>query len=148
MGSYDKTSRGIYHVEYPARAVQNLYRNLLRNRGFGHSSNNTYPIFLTPCIRCTNHLCDSCDLTNVNPHFFRHCSERFKMLTYCHVIDTRADRQQLWRHNDRLFPRGCYGRFLSTMMLISLINACANIYCHLEYKTHHSTVVDREQFLL
>ena len=36
------------------------------------------------------------------------------MLTYCDVIDTRADRQQLWRHNDRLFRRGCYGRFLST----------------------------------
>ena len=36
------------------------------------------------------------------------------MLTYCDVIDTRSDRQQLWRHNDRLFRRGCYGRFLST----------------------------------
>ena len=36
------------------------------------------------------------------------------MLTFCDVIDTRADRQQLWRHNDRLFRRGCYGRFLST----------------------------------
>ena len=36
--------------------------------------------------------------------------EWFKMLTYCDVIDSR---QQLWHHNDRLFPRGCYGRFLS-----------------------------------
>ena len=36
------------------------------------------------------------------------------MLTYCDVIDTRADRQQLWRHNNRLFRRGCYGCFLST----------------------------------
>ena len=42
---------------------------LLWNRGFCRSLNNTYPIFLTPCIRCTNHLCDSCDLTDVNPHF-------------------------------------------------------------------------------
>ena len=41
----------------------------------------------------------------------RHCSERFKMLTYCDVIDTGADRQQLWRHNDRLFPCGCYGQW-------------------------------------
>ena len=24
------------------------------------------------------------------------------MLTYCDVIDTRAGRQQLWRHNDRV----------------------------------------------
>ena len=31
----------------------------------------------------------------------RHCSEWFKMLTYCDVIDTRAGRQQLWRHSDR-----------------------------------------------
>ena len=47
---------------------QNI-RYLLWNRGFCRSLNNTYPIFLTPCIRCTNHLCDSCDLTDVNPHF-------------------------------------------------------------------------------
>ena len=45
----------------------------------------------------------------------RHCSEWFNMLTYCDVIDTRAGRQQLWRHNDRLLPCGFYGRFLSTM---------------------------------
>ena len=42
---------------------------LLRKRGFWCSLNNTYPIFMTLCIRCTNHLCDSCDLTDVNPHF-------------------------------------------------------------------------------
>ena len=94
---------------------QNI-RYLLWNRGFCRSLNNTYPIFLTPCIRCTNHLCDSCDLTDVNPHLSRHCSERFKMLIYCDVIDTRADRQQVWRHNDRLFRRGCFGRFLSTTL--------------------------------
>ena len=47
---------------------QNI-RYLLWNRGFCRSLNNTYPIFLIPCIRCTNHLCDSCDLTDVNPHF-------------------------------------------------------------------------------
>ena len=35
------------------------------------------------------------------------------MLTYCEVIDTRAGRQQLWRHNDRLFLCGCYRCFLS-----------------------------------
>ena len=44
-------------------------RYLLWNRGRWRSLNNTYPIFPTPCIRCTNHLCDSCDLTDVNPHF-------------------------------------------------------------------------------
>ena len=32
------------------------------------SLNNTYQIFLAPCIRCTDHLCDSCGLTDVNPY--------------------------------------------------------------------------------
>ena len=45
-------------------------RYLLWNQGLWRSLNNTYPIFLTPCIRCTNHLCDSCDLTDVNRHFY------------------------------------------------------------------------------
>ena len=44
-------------------------RYLLWNQGLWRSLNNTYPIFLTPCIRCTNHLCDSCDLIDVNRHF-------------------------------------------------------------------------------
>ena len=65
---------------------QNI-RYLLWNRGFCRSLNNTYPIFLTPCIRCTNHSCDSCDLTDVNPHFIPSFSEKFKILTYCDVID-------------------------------------------------------------
>ena len=49
--------------------IKKNIRYLLWNRGFWCSLNNIYPIFLTPCIRCTNHLCDSCDLTDVNPHF-------------------------------------------------------------------------------
>ena len=44
-------------------------RYLLWNQGFCRSLNNTHPIFPTPCIRCTNHFCGSCDLTDVNPHF-------------------------------------------------------------------------------
>ena len=47
------------------------------------------------------------------------------------VIDTRAGRQQLRRHNDRWFPRGCYGRFLSTMMLrtVRTVNtSCFNFF--------------------
>ena len=99
-------------------------RYLLWNGGFWRSLNNTYPIFLTPCIRCTNHLCDSCDLTDVNPYFIPSLLQWFKILTYCDVIDTRADHQRLWRHNDRLFPRGCYGRFLSTVMLRTVNTSC------------------------
>ena len=44
-------------------------RYLLWSQGLWRSLNNAYPIFLTPCIRCTKHLCDSRDLTDVNPHF-------------------------------------------------------------------------------
>ena len=97
-------------------------RYLLWNQGFWRSLNNTYPIFLTPCIRCTNHLCDSCDLTDRKSTFYPVTySEWFKMLTYYDVIDTWAGRQQLWRQNERLFPCGCYGRFLNTMMLRTVI---------------------------
>ena len=56
-------------------------RYLLWNRGFWCS--------LTLCIRCTNHLCDSCDLTDVNPNFIPsllrmiqnvdlYCDDRYK----------------------------------------------------------------------
>ena len=87
-------------------------RYLLWNRGRWRSLNNTYPIFLTPCIRCTNQLCDSCDLTDVNPHLI---PSLLRMIQ--NVNQLWRHRQQLWRHNDRFFPRGCYRRFLSTMML-------------------------------
>ena len=95
---------GIYII------ISKNIRYLLWNRGLWRSLNNTYPIFLTPCIRYTNHLCDSCDLTDVNPHFIPSL-----LLKIQNDIDTRAGRQQLWRHNDGLFPRVCYGRFLSTI---------------------------------
>ena len=42
------------------------------------------------------------------------------MLTYCDVIDTKAGRQQLWRHNDRLFPRGFFGRVLTGFDYVAL----------------------------
>ena len=64
---------------------QNI-RYLLWNRGFCRSLNNTYPIFLIPCIRCTNHLCDSCDLTDVNPHFIPSLLRKIKNVDL------------LWRH--------------------------------------------------
>ena len=51
----------------------------------------------------------------------RHCSQWFKMLTYCDVIDTIAGRQQLWHHNDRLFPRGFYGHSLSVQWCWELV---------------------------
>ena len=44
-------------------------RYLLWNRGFWRLLNNTYTIYLTPCIWCTNHLCDSYGLIDVDPHF-------------------------------------------------------------------------------
>ena len=42
------------------------------------------------------------------------------MLTYCDVIDTRAGRQQVWRHNDLLFPRDFYGRVLTGFDYVAL----------------------------
>ena len=68
------------------------YENILWNRGFWRSLNNTYPIFLAPCIRCTYHLCDSCDLTDVNPHFIP------SLLRKIQNVDP------LWRHRYKSRP--------------------------------------------
>ena len=61
-------------------------RYLLWNQGLWRSLNITYPIFLIPCIRCTNYLCDSCDLTDVNRHFIP------SLLRMVQNVDL------LWRH--------------------------------------------------
>ena len=60
---------GLYSV--PSSSFYNCknIHYLLWSRGFWRSLNNTYPIFLAPCIRCTNHLRNSCGLIDVNPHF-------------------------------------------------------------------------------
>ena len=54
------------------------------------------------------------------------------MLTYCDVIDTGADRQKLWRHNDRLFPCGCYGQwfkeFVKKHVCAKFFNILEKIY--------------------
>ena len=67
-------------------------RYLLWNRGAWRSLNNTHLTFLDPCIRCTNHLCDSSDLTDVNPHFIP------SLLRKIQNVDL------LWRHRYRSRP--------------------------------------------
>ena len=106
-------------------------RYLLWNQGLWRSLNNTYPIFLTPCLRCTKHLCDSCDLTDVNRHFIP------SLLRMVQNVDL------LWRHRYKsrspasvtsqwpIVPAGCYRRFLSTMMrtVVTAQWATENISC-------------------
>ena len=94
---------------------------LLRNRGLWRSLNNIYPIFLTPCIGCTNHLRDSCDLTDVNPHFI------LSLLRMIQNVDL------LWRHWYKsrspaivtsqwlIVPAWLLWTFLSTVMLRTVI---------------------------
>ena len=67
-------------------------RYLLWNRGFWRLLNNTYTIFLTPCIRCTNHLCDSYGLIDVNPHFIP------SLIPMIQNVDL------LWRHRYKSWP--------------------------------------------
>ena len=43
-----------------------------------------------------------------------------QLLTYCDVTDTWTSHYLLWHHQDRLFPRGLYGRFLFTMALMPM----------------------------
>ena len=66
----------------------NLYYNYERYplSPLWRSLNNIYPIFLTPCIRCTNYLCGFCDLTDVHPHFIP------SLLRMIQNVDL------LWRH--------------------------------------------------
>ena len=90
-------------------------RYLLWNQGVWRLLKNTYTIFLTPCIRCTNHLCDSCSLIDVKPHLIP------SLLPMIQNVDL------LWRHRYNawppaimtsqrsIVPRGFYGRFLSTI---------------------------------
>ena len=95
LWSYFGTSNCILHrflfsmfdiLIYIYTVITKNIRYLLWNRGFWCSLNNTYPIFLTLCIRCTNHLWDSCDLTDVNPHFIP------SLLRMIQNVDL------LWRH--------------------------------------------------
>ena len=67
-------------------------RYLLWNRCLWRSLNNTYPTFLTLCIRCTNHLYDSCGLTDVNPHSIP------SLLPMIQNVDL------LWRHRYKSRP--------------------------------------------
>ena len=80
------------NCEYIYIIISKNIRYLLWNRGLWRSLNNTYPIFLTPCIRCTNHLCDSSDLTDVNPHFIP------SLLQMIQNVDL------LWRHRYKSRP--------------------------------------------
>ena len=77
---------GIYII------ISENIRYLLWNRGAWRSLNNTHLTFLDPCIRCTNHLCDSSDLTDVNPHFIP------SLLRKIQNVDL------LWRHRYRSRP--------------------------------------------
>ena len=70
---------------------QNI-RYLLWNRGAWRLLKNTYTLFLTPCIRCTNHSDDSCGLIDVNPHFIP------SLLPMIQNIDL------LWRHRYNCWP--------------------------------------------
>ena len=48
--------------------VKNI-RDLLWNRHVWCSLNTIYEAFLAPCIRCTDHLYDTCALRDINQHF-------------------------------------------------------------------------------
>ena len=72
--------------------ITKTIRYLLWNRRFWCALNNAYPIFLTPCIPWTNHLCDSCDLTDVNPHFI---PSRLRMIKNVDLLWHHRYRSQL-----------------------------------------------------
>ena len=108
---------------------------LLWNRGLWCSLNNTYPIFLTPCIRCTNHLCDSYDSTDLNPHFIPSLLRRIQNVGL------------LWRHRYKsrslTIASNCEGTMTDCSRVVAL-DAFLAQWCWI----HHSTAGDQEHFLL
>ena len=117
---YIKSTFGNHHVTVMSHgpylvimAKNNCY--LHWNQGAWWSFHNNNQLFLAPCIWCTDHLCDSCGLPDVNPHFATPgCHFYFKIkywpivtssihepaASYCDVTD-----------NDWLFPCGFSGYF-------------------------------------
>ena len=96
-------------------------RYLRWNRCAWHSFHNTHQTFLAPCIRCIDHLCDSCRSIDVNPHFTAPgCRYYFKI--------NKKNVDLFWRHKYMCPPLAkcppltktdCsqvyYGHFLITM---------------------------------
>ena len=97
-----------------------IAKNIRWNGSTWCSLNNTYHTFLTLCIRCTHHLCDSCGLWHKPTFCPVTAPDDFIMLAYCDVIDAWVGCWQSWRHNDRLFLGGFYRRFLIRMALGSV----------------------------
>ena len=62
-------------------------RHLLWNRGAWRLFLDTYLEIEVQGIRCTNHLYDSCPLTDVNPHFTDPgCRYYFKINSWWHIV--------------------------------------------------------------
>ena len=143
MGTPDITTivkRGAYQetILVPLKEELIIYiiitkniRYLLWNQGLWHALNNTYPIFLTPCIRCTNHLCDSCDLTDVNRHFIP------SLLRMVQNVDL------LWRHR---YKSRSPAIVTSEWPIVPAWLLWMLSY-HNDEDSDHSTVVDWEHFL-
>ena len=93
---------------------QNI-RYLLWNRGARRFFHDTYLTIKVQGIRCTNHLHDSCPLTDVNPHFtVPGCRYYFKInswwpivtssthgpaASYCDVTMIHCSHGYLWTHD-------------------------------------------------
>ena len=80
----------IYHHELNDNITIINVKNicyLIWNRCAWCSLNNTYEACLAPCIRCADHLCDSCALSYINQHFI---SSQLPMISKCWTIVTSS----------------------------------------------------------
>ena len=94
------------------------------------SLNNAHQTFLAPCIRCIDNPYDSCGLSDINRILSRHCSRWFQNvdLLWRHRYMCRPLAIVMPQWQILLFPRGCYGRFLITMALGSVLEGICKIY--------------------
>ena len=106
-------------------------RYLLWNRGAWRFFNDTYLTIEVQGIRCTNHLHDSCPLTDVNPHFTAPgCRYHFKInswwpivtsstlrpaASYCNITMAHCSHGYLWTHDIM-----AWDKFISLLGLTSL----------------------------
>ena len=98
-----RLSRASYIYIYIYIIISKNIRYLLWNRGARRFVHDTYLTIEVHGIRCTNHLHDSCPLTDVNPHFTAPgCRYYFKINSWWPIMTSQ------WS----IVPTGIYGRMM------------------------------------
>ena len=121
-------------------------RYLLWNRWVWHLFHDTYLTIEVQGIWCTNHLHDSCPLTDVNPHFTAPgCRYYFKInswwpivtsltygpaASYCDVTMAHCSHGYLWTHYGTLGDQTIYTRFWVNLFVYFTYHCRTPVFQH------------------